>query len=60
MIPFDYRRAEDADAAVAMVSGHEGTAYLAGGTNLVDHMRSRHGLFGAGGVHAVARNFGRF
>ena len=39
MIPFEYRRADDAAGAVATVSGHPGAAFLAGGTNLVDHMK---------------------
>ena len=39
MIPFDYRRAEDAASAVALVSAHPGAAFLAGGTNLVDRMK---------------------
>jgi xanthine dehydrogenase YagS FAD-binding subunit len=37
--PFDYTRADDAGAAVAAVTGRPGAAYLAGGTNLVDHMK---------------------
>ncbi|HEV7168886.1 MAG TPA: xanthine dehydrogenase family protein subunit M [Micrococcaceae bacterium] len=39
MIPFDYRRAQDVEDAVASVAGHPNAAYLAGGTNLVDHMK---------------------
>lgn len=39
MIPFDYRRAEDAESAVALVSGASNAKYLGGGTNLVDHMK---------------------
>ncbi|KAD4059803.1 xanthine dehydrogenase family protein subunit M [Arthrobacter yangruifuii] len=39
MIPFDYRRAEDAASAVALVTGHPEAAFLAGGTNLVDRMK---------------------
>ncbi|MEU4746029.1 xanthine dehydrogenase family protein subunit M, partial [Actinosynnema sp. NPDC023658] len=39
MNPFDYRRAPDAEAAVAAASGRAGVAFLAGGTNLVDHLR---------------------
>ncbi|MDN3903199.1 xanthine dehydrogenase family protein subunit M [Arthrobacter sp. YD2] len=39
MIPFDYRRAENAASAVALVSGNPDAAYLAGGTNLVDRMK---------------------
>jgi xanthine dehydrogenase YagS FAD-binding subunit len=37
--PFDYELADDAAAAVARVAARPGAAYLAGGTNLVDHMR---------------------
>ena len=39
MIPFDYRRAEDAASAVALVSANPDAAFLAGGTNLVDRMK---------------------
>jgi xanthine dehydrogenase YagS FAD-binding subunit len=39
VIPFDYRRADDAAGAVATVTGSPGAAYLAGGTNLVDHLK---------------------
>ncbi|NUS64076.1 MAG: xanthine dehydrogenase family protein subunit M, partial [Saccharothrix sp.] len=39
MMPFDYRRAPDAEAAVAAASGWSGVAFLAGGTNLVDHLK---------------------
>lgn len=39
MIPFEYRRADDAAGAVATVAGRPGAAFLAGGTNLVDHMK---------------------
>ena len=39
MIPFDYRRAEDAASAVALVSADPNAAFLAGGTNLVDRMK---------------------
>jgi xanthine dehydrogenase YagS FAD-binding subunit len=39
MRPFDYRRASDAAGAVAAVAGVPGARFLAGGTNLVDHMR---------------------
>ncbi|WP_199433297.1 FAD binding domain-containing protein [Qaidamihabitans albus] len=39
MIPFDYRRAEDTDGAVATVAGNPRAAFLGGGTNLVDHMK---------------------
>jgi xanthine dehydrogenase YagS FAD-binding subunit len=39
MIPFDYDRATDAASAVATVTARPGAAFLAGGTNLVDHMK---------------------
>ena len=39
MKPFAYERAADAQGAVAAVAGRAGAAYLAGGTNLVDHMK---------------------
>lgn len=39
MKPFEYRRARDAPAAVAAVRSRPDAAFLAGGTNLVDHMR---------------------
>lgn len=39
MKPFHYERAADAGGAVAAVAGRPGAAYLAGGTNLVDHMK---------------------
>jgi xanthine dehydrogenase YagS FAD-binding subunit len=39
MIPFDYSRAPDARTAVATVMARPDAAYLAGGTNLVDHMK---------------------
>ncbi len=39
MIPFDYRHESDPEGAVAAVSGRPGAAFLAGGTNLVDHMK---------------------
>lgn len=39
MNPFDYQRAADPAGAVATVSSHPTAAYLAGGTNLVDHMK---------------------
>ncbi|EHK87808.1 xanthine dehydrogenase family protein subunit M [Saccharomonospora azurea] len=39
MIPFEYRRAEDAATAVATVTDNRRASYLAGGTNLVDHMK---------------------
>jgi xanthine dehydrogenase YagS FAD-binding subunit len=37
--PFEYRRAEDVAGAVAAVADHPDAVYLAGGTNLVDHMK---------------------
>jgi xanthine dehydrogenase YagS FAD-binding subunit len=39
MIPFAYERAADARSAVAMVGPRPGAVFLAGGTNLVDHMK---------------------
>jgi xanthine dehydrogenase YagS FAD-binding subunit len=39
MIPFEYRRAASADEAVAAVAERPDATYLAGGTNLVDHMK---------------------
>lgn len=39
MIPFDYRRADDPAGAVATVAATPGAVYLAGGTNLVDHLK---------------------
>ena len=39
MRPFRYERATDIAAAVAMLAREPNAAYLAGGTNLVDHMR---------------------
>ncbi len=39
MIPFDYQRADDADVAVATVSRNPNAVFLAGGTNLVDHLK---------------------
>jgi xanthine dehydrogenase YagS FAD-binding subunit len=39
MTPFAYRRASDPTAAVATALATPGSAYLAGGTNLVDHLR---------------------
>ncbi|PXX56332.1 xanthine dehydrogenase YagS FAD-binding subunit [Nocardia tenerifensis] len=39
MIPFEYRRASSVRDAVAMVSERPEAAFLAGGTNLVDHMK---------------------
>jgi xanthine dehydrogenase YagS FAD-binding subunit len=37
--PFEYRRAGDAAGAVAAVAAVPGASFLAGGTNLVDHMK---------------------
>ena len=39
MIELDYRRAESAREAVELVSGHPGARFLAGGSNLVDHLK---------------------
>ncbi|MFN2535312.1 MAG: xanthine dehydrogenase family protein subunit M [Pseudonocardiaceae bacterium] len=39
MMPFDYQRATDADSAVATLAGRPRAVFLAGGTNLVDHLK---------------------
>lgn len=39
MRPFEYLRAGDAEEAVALMTGRPGSAFLAGGTNLVDLMK---------------------
>ncbi|HLR95324.1 MAG TPA: xanthine dehydrogenase family protein subunit M [Jiangellaceae bacterium] len=39
MIPFDYERAPDAESAVTTVAQWPSARFLAGGTNLVDHMK---------------------
>ncbi|WP_017974950.1 FAD binding domain-containing protein [Actinopolyspora halophila] len=39
MIPFEYRRAEDTDSAVTAVAADPRAVFLAGGTNLVDHLK---------------------
>ncbi|KAA8885661.1 xanthine dehydrogenase family protein subunit M [Nocardia colli] len=39
MIPFEYFRADTIEDAVTAVSARPDAAYLAGGTNLVDHMK---------------------
>jgi xanthine dehydrogenase YagS FAD-binding subunit len=39
MTPFSYTRATDPVAAVATLAASPGATYLAGGTNLVDHLR---------------------
>lgn len=39
MIPFEYRLATSAQDAVTAVSNRSDAAFLAGGTNLVDHMK---------------------
>ena len=39
MKPFDYERASDPDAAVTAVAERPGARFLAGGTNLVDHLK---------------------
>lgn len=39
MRPFEYVRATDPANAVALVANRPGAAFLAGGTNLVDHMK---------------------
>ncbi|MBW0288711.1 molybdopterin dehydrogenase [Rhodococcus sp. MH15] len=38
-MPFEYRRAEDVDGALALVTENPGAAFLGGGTNLVDRMK---------------------
>ncbi|MFG3224086.1 FAD binding domain-containing protein [Kitasatospora sp. NPDC048194] len=39
MKPFDYRSPADAAEAVRSVAGNPGAVFLAGGTNLVDHLK---------------------
>src|SRR5258708_27848595 len=39
MNPFRYERAQDASGAVALLAGAPNGVFLAGGTNLVDHLR---------------------
>jgi xanthine dehydrogenase YagS FAD-binding subunit len=39
VIPFDYEQATDVDGAVATVTADPQACFLAGGTNLVDHMK---------------------
>nr|MDQ3824726.1 FAD binding domain-containing protein [Actinomycetota bacterium] len=39
MIPFNYQRATDAASAVSTLAGRPRAAFLAGGTNLVDHLK---------------------
>ncbi|GAA3021530.1 FAD binding domain-containing protein [Streptomyces fulvorobeus] len=39
MKPFAYQRADSIDDAISAIANHPGTAYLAGGTNLVDLMK---------------------
>jgi xanthine dehydrogenase YagS FAD-binding subunit len=39
MKPFRYERAHDASSAVALLSKEPGAVFLAGGTNLVDHLK---------------------
>jgi xanthine dehydrogenase YagS FAD-binding subunit len=39
MMPFEFLRVEDVAGAVAAVTEHPDAVYLAGGTNLVDHMK---------------------
>jgi len=39
VMPFDFLRADDVAGAVAAVTDHPDAVYLAGGTNLVDHMK---------------------
>src|SRR5688500_10473659 len=39
MIPFDYHRATSVEDAVTTLADHPDAMFLAGGTNLVDHMK---------------------
>ncbi|CAN7332036.1 FAD binding domain-containing protein [Mycolicibacterium frederiksbergense] len=39
MIPFDYHRASSVEDAVSTLAEHPDAMFLAGGTNLVDHMK---------------------
>lgn len=39
MIPFDYHRATSVEDAVSTLAEHPDAVFLAGGTNLVDHMK---------------------
>ena len=39
MNPFRYERARDAESAIALLGQEPGGVFLAGGTNLVDHLR---------------------
>jgi xanthine dehydrogenase YagS FAD-binding subunit len=39
MTPFRYERARDAESAVALLAQEPGGVFLAGGTNLVDHLK---------------------
>ncbi|RBP65031.1 xanthine dehydrogenase YagS FAD-binding subunit [Brevibacterium sanguinis] len=39
MKPFDYHRAADPHDAIDTLTAHPGAVYLAGGTNLVDHLK---------------------
>jgi xanthine dehydrogenase YagS FAD-binding subunit len=39
VIPFEYQRAIDADSAIATLAGRPGAVFLAGGTNLIDHLK---------------------
>jgi xanthine dehydrogenase YagS FAD-binding subunit len=39
MNPFDYQRADDVGGAVSAVAPRPAASYLAGGTNLVDHLK---------------------
>ncbi len=59
MKPFRYERAQDAASAVALVSQAAHAGYLAGGTNLVDHLKlgvSRKVSFPCSGL--ASRGFG--
>ncbi|GAB3278073.1 FAD binding domain-containing protein [Parasphingorhabdus pacifica] len=39
MKPYDYRRADDINDAVATITDHPGGKFIGGGTNLVDHLK---------------------
>jgi xanthine dehydrogenase YagS FAD-binding subunit len=40
MIPFEYQRVDEPDAAVSAIANSQNTKFLAGGTNLVDLMKN--------------------
>lgn len=41
MKPFTFIQADNTDAAIAEISGHEGARFIGGGTNLIDLMREK-------------------